>query len=82
MIKISFVNICGFLFTFWSSAQKQKMEIISVYEVNVISYLWDQHHHELLKYFLFTRSTCQSNLITKAICSRLWMSDAETSSIP
>ena len=66
MIKISFVNICGFLFTFWSSAQKQKMEIISVYEVNVISYLWDQHHHELLNCFLFSRFFCQSNLTTKS----------------
>ena len=50
---------------------KTKLEIISVDEVNTISYLWDQHDHELLKYLLFSRSTCQSNLITKAICSNL-----------
>ena len=80
MIRITVLSI-PVIFSLPSDQALKKKEIISV-DVSTISYLWDQHHHELLKYFLFTRSTCQSNLITKAICSRLWMSDAETSSIP
>ena len=45
---------------------KEEMGMFSVDEVNTISYLWDQQHHELLKCFLYSRFFCQSNLTTKS----------------